>query len=172
MRMKDNHMMNGQLKPGYNLQIATNLQFVLPYDIFPNPADTRTLIPFLNNIKNNYFDLPEYIVADAGYGNEGNYKSVLDEFNRTPLITYSMYLKEQTKKYKENKFNTQNWTYDKIRDEFICPDNRRLSFKRYVYRIDKYDYKHNFKLYECENCSNYTLFNLCRKDAYQTSKKL
>ncbi len=56
----------------------------------------------------------------------------LDEFNRTPLITYSMYLKEQTKKYKENKFNTQNWTYDKIRDEFICPDNRRLSFKRYV----------------------------------------
>lgn len=74
MRMKDDHMMNGQLKPGYNLQIATNSQFVLSYDIFPNPTDTRTLIPFLNNIKNNYFNLPEYIVADAGYGSEENYK--------------------------------------------------------------------------------------------------
>ncbi|PNZ36799.1 transposase, partial [Mammaliicoccus vitulinus] len=65
MRMKDDHMMNGQLKPGYNLQIATNSQFVLSYDIFPNPTDTRTLTPFLNNIRNNYFNLPNYIVADA-----------------------------------------------------------------------------------------------------------
>ena len=28
MRMKEDHMKNGQLKPGYNLQIATNSQFV------------------------------------------------------------------------------------------------------------------------------------------------
>lgn len=40
-------MKNGQLKPGYNLQIATNSQFVLFYDLFQNPTDTRTLIPFL-----------------------------------------------------------------------------------------------------------------------------
>ncbi|WP_353462739.1 IS1182 family transposase [Mammaliicoccus sciuri] len=171
MRMKDDHMMNGQLKPGYNLQIATNSQFVLSYDIFPNPTDTRTLIPFLNNIKNNYFNLPEYIVADAGYGSEENYKNIIDSFNRTPLITYSMYLKEQTKKYKENEFNTQNWTYDEIRDEFICPDNRRLPFKRYAYRIDKYNYQRDFKLYECENCSNCALFNLCRNNAYQSTNK-
>ena len=42
-------------------------------------------------------------------------KNVLDSFNQTPLITYTMYLKEQTKQYKENKFNTQNRTYDEIR---------------------------------------------------------
>ncbi|WP_337127844.1 transposase, partial [Staphylococcus aureus] len=47
MRMKEEHMKNGQLKPGYNLQIATNSQFVLSYDLFQNPTDTRTLIPFL-----------------------------------------------------------------------------------------------------------------------------
>ncbi len=134
MRMKDDHMMNGQLKPGYNLQIATNSQFVLAYDIFPNPTDTRTLTPFLNNIKNNYFNLPSYIVADAGYGSEENYKTILDEFNRVPLITYSMYLKEKTKKYKENIYNTKNWKYDEIRDEFTCPSNRRLPFKRYAYQ--------------------------------------
>ncbi|AGU54216.1 hypothetical protein RSAU_002354 [Staphylococcus aureus subsp. aureus 6850] len=49
MRMKEDHMKNGQLKPGYNLQIATNSQFVLSYDLFQNPTDTRTLIPFFNN---------------------------------------------------------------------------------------------------------------------------
>jgi hypothetical protein len=42
-------------------------------------------------------------------------KNVLDSFNRTSLITYSMYLKEQTKHYKENEFNIQNCTYYEIR---------------------------------------------------------
>lgn len=51
MRMKENHMKNVQLKPGYNLQIATNSRFVLFYDVYQNPTDTRTLIPFLNSIQ-------------------------------------------------------------------------------------------------------------------------
>ncbi|CAC8238002.1 transposase (fragment) [Staphylococcus aureus] len=54
MRMKEDHMKNGQLKPGYNLQIATNSQFVLSYDLFQNPTDTRTLIPFLTMIQNTF----------------------------------------------------------------------------------------------------------------------
>lgn len=37
MRMKDDYMQNGQLKPGYNVQIATEGQFALAYSIFPNP---------------------------------------------------------------------------------------------------------------------------------------
>lgn len=54
MRRKDDYMKSGQLKPGYNLQIATNAQFILSYDIFQNPTDTRTLIPFLTKIKETF----------------------------------------------------------------------------------------------------------------------
>src|SRR5699024_5125386 len=68
MRMKDDYMKNGQLKPGYNVQIATESQYTLAYDIFSNPTDTRTLIPFLDKIEKHFFNLPDYIVADAGYG--------------------------------------------------------------------------------------------------------
>ncbi|CAC8333616.1 truncated transposase for IS1272 [Staphylococcus aureus] len=88
-------MKNGQLKPGYNLQIATNSQFVLSYDLFQNPTDTRTLIPFLTMIQNTFGYLPEYIVADAGYGSEQNYMAIIDDFNKTPLITYGMFLKDR-----------------------------------------------------------------------------
>lgn len=70
MRMKEDHMMNDQLKAGYNLQIGTENQFVLHYDIFPNPTDTRTLIPFVESLPH----LPKNIVADAGYGSEENLK--------------------------------------------------------------------------------------------------
>ena len=37
MRMKEDAMNNGQTKPGYNLQIATNGQFITHFDLFPSP---------------------------------------------------------------------------------------------------------------------------------------
>ncbi len=68
MRMKEDHMRNGQLKPGYNLQIATENQFVLHYDVFSNPTDTQTLLPLLETYPH---DL-KTVAADAGYGSEEN----------------------------------------------------------------------------------------------------
>ncbi|MFP3920044.1 IS1182 family transposase, partial [Lysinibacillus telephonicus] len=103
MRMKDDYMQNGQLKAGYNIQIATEGQYALAYSLFSNPTDTRTLIPFLDEIEQHYFELPKYIVADAGYGSEQNYHDILSNRKREALITYNMYLKEQKKKYKQNK---------------------------------------------------------------------
>ena len=97
MRMKDDYMQNGQLKPGYNVQIATEGQYALAYSIFPNPTDTRTFIPFLNEIEQHYFELPQYIVADAGYGSEQNYEEILSNRKREALIPYTMYEKEQKK---------------------------------------------------------------------------
>ncbi|SNV70509.1 putative transposase [Staphylococcus simiae] len=172
MRMKEDHMKNGQLKPGYNLQIATNSQFVLSYDVYQNPTDTRTLIPFLTLIKETYGYLPEYIVADAGYGSEQNYMAIIDDFNRTPLITYGMFIKDKTKKFKSDIFNTQNWEYDEINDEFICPNQKRLGFKRYAYRNDKYGFKRDFKLYECDDCTDCPLKHQCMKSKSKTNKKI
>ena len=83
-------MKNGQLKAGYNVQVATEGQYTLAYDLFPNPTDTRTLIPFLDKIEESFFKLPEYIVADAGYGSEQNYENIMERRKRTPLMTYQL----------------------------------------------------------------------------------
>ncbi len=130
MRIKEDYMKNGQFKPGYNLQVAKNSQFVLSYNVYQNSNDTRTMISFLNSIQETYDHLPKYIVADAGYSSEPNYIAIIDNFNRTPLITYGIFIKDKTKKYKNDIFNTQNCDYDEINDEFICPNNKRLEFKR------------------------------------------
>ncbi|MBG3701108.1 IS1182 family transposase [Staphylococcus aureus] len=172
MRMKEDHMKNGQLKPGYNLQIATNSQFVLSYDLFQNPTDTRTLIPFLTMIQNTFGYLPEYIVADAGYGSEQNYMAIIDDFNKTPLITYGMFIKDKTRKFKSGIFNTQNWKYDELNNEFICPNNKRIGFKRYAYRNDRYGFKRDFKLYECDDCSSCSLRHQCMKPNSKSNKKI
>ena len=94
MRMKEDHMRNGQLKAGYNLQIATENQFVLHYDIYPNPTDTRTLLPFLESYPNEL----KRVVADAEYGSEENLLR-LDEKEVNHLIKYPMFDKEQKKGY-------------------------------------------------------------------------
>ncbi|HGZ7814193.1 TPA: IS1182-like element IS1182 family transposase, partial [Staphylococcus aureus] len=111
MRMKEDHMLNGQLKPGYNIQLATENQFALAYDCYPNPTDTRTFIPFLEKIESK-IGLPENIVADAGYASEENYCYVLDETESTPIIPHQGYLKEKKRAHKQNQFHRDNWTYN------------------------------------------------------------
>lgn len=172
MRMKDDPMRNGQLKPGYNVQIATNNQYVLSYGVYSNPTDTRTLIPFLNDFKSQHNELPEYIVADAGYGSESNYEAILDDFEKTPIIPYNMYYKEQTKTYQKDVFRTQNWMYDEGTDTYLCPDNRPLEFKRYGSRNDSYGYKREYKLYQSVSCVGCQLKMMCKKNLNDRPKQI
>jgi len=80
--------------------------FVLSFSVYQNPINTRTMMPFLNSIQETYGHLPEFIVADAGYGSESNYMTIIDNFNRTSLMTYGMFIKDKAKKYKSDIFNT------------------------------------------------------------------
>lgn len=160
MRMKDDHMRNGQLKAGYNIQIATNNQFVLAYDVYPNPADTKTLIPFLNTYRELYDKLPLYIVADAGYGSESNYEALIDDLQVIPLIPFNTYIKEQTSRYRKDLFNTSNWKYDELDDTFICPENHPLPFKGYSTRRTG-DKEQVSKVYQCDMCQDCPLRSQC-----------
>jgi transposase len=172
MRMKDDYMQNGQLKAGYNVQVATEGQYTLAYGVFANPTDTKTLLPFLDQIEEQYFELPEHIVADAGYGSEQNYDDILMKRKRTPLITYNHYLNEQKKKDKSDPFKTRNWAYDKEKDSYICPNEKQLTFRYNATRTDKTGFQRQFKMYECEDCTGCPLRTLCTKAQEGTNRKL
>ena len=73
MRMKEDHMTNGQLKPAYNIQCATNGGYVIGIESFSNPSDMTTLIPFLKKINKAYDRKINRLVADSGYESEENY---------------------------------------------------------------------------------------------------
>ncbi len=163
MRMKEDYMKNGQLKPGYNVQIATEGQYTLAYKLFSNPTDTRTLIPFLDEIEEKYFELPKYIVADAGYGSEQNYADILENRGREALISYGMYEKEQKRKYRQDLLQPSNWEYHADEDCYECPNGKRLFFRNDSHRKDKYGYERNFKIYQCEDCTGCEYRNKCTK---------
>lgn len=50
MRMKEDHMKNGQLKPAYNIQFGVDSEYIVLVSSGHQPTDTITLIPFLKSI--------------------------------------------------------------------------------------------------------------------------
>ena len=170
MRMKDDYMKNGQLKAGYNIQIATEGQYALAYRIFSNPTDTRTFIPFLDEIEQYYFELPKHIVADAGYGSEQNYDDILSNRKREPLITYNMYVKEKKKKYKQNNLIQITGIMMKKLICILVQINKTV-FKYHSVRTDQIGFKREFKIYECEDCSGCPLRSSCTKAKEGNNRK-
>ncbi|PTG56584.1 hypothetical protein BU692_00260 [Staphylococcus chromogenes] len=128
----------------------------------------------MNEMKELYGDIPEYIVADTGYSSESNYKMVLDDFEKTPLITYGMYIKEGKKKFKNDPFISANWRYNELDDYYLCPNNKELHFFKYRIRHDYYGYRRDFKEYRCEDCFDCPLRSKCMKQTKNpnTNKKL
>lgn len=172
MRMKEDHMRNGQLKAGYNLQVASNNQFVLGYDLYPNPTDTRTLPPFLNTMLDQFGHLPEKIVADAGYGSEANYEMIQDAYERTALIPYNTYYKERKKTHTTDAMHPANWAYDAENDTYTCPDGRAIRFERYADRTDHYGHIRRLKIYASADCAGCALYDQCIKSDRGINKRL
>ncbi|WP_243458156.1 IS1182 family transposase [Sporosarcina sp. Te-1] len=166
MRMKEDHMKNGQLKPGYNIQMATENQFILYYTMHQRPTDTRCFIPHLEKLAKSNLPLPKRVIADAGYGSEENYLYALGE-EKEPcfefLIPYGTYIKEQTRKYKNDIRNAKNWKYEEQYDRFICPNGRHVNFKNYQNKKNASGHVQSYKIYECEDCSDCPLKALCTK---------
>ena len=95
-RKKEDYMRKGQLKPGYNLQIG---EYTASYEIFHNPSDTKTLIPFLEKIKSQNIEI-QNVVADAGYESLPNYE-YLENNNYVSYIKPIYYEKSKIRKYKK-----------------------------------------------------------------------
>jgi transposase len=112
MHMKEDHMRNGQLKAGYNIQIGVSNEYILHVDVFQDRSDYQTLIPFLEGYKKAYGFYPKYPVADAGYGGLKNYRYL--KLNDMGLYQkYSMYSKDTSdKKYSSDPTRPVNFKKD------------------------------------------------------------
>jgi len=151
MRMKEDHMMNGQLKAGYNIQIGTENQFILNYDIHQKPSDTTTLIPHMEGLKEEIDSKPVNLIADAGYGSEENY-AYLEKENIEGYVKYNTFRLENTKKFKNDPFKKENFQYDTQKEEYTCLAGKRFRFLFTKNTKTENDYKIEMKIYECENC--------------------
>lgn len=154
MRMKEDHMKNGQLKPGYNVQIGTENQFVVGYSIHQSPGDTSCMKEHLEEVKKELNGKwPTNIVADAGYGSEENYE-YLESEKLGNYVKYNTFHKEASKKWKADITRVQNWLYDEKEDKYTCGYGRILQFKFERTQKSKNGYKSTVRIYESDNCND------------------
>lgn len=171
MRMKEDHMKNGQLKPGYNVQMGTESQFVVGFSLHQRPGDSTCLVPHLEGVKQRAGRLPDNVIADAGYGSEENY-SYLAQQGVQSFIKYNTFHLEQKKRRKQNRFLlalaaqaqvASQFPYDPETDTFRCPADRSLIYRRTrTYTTDN-GYLTTRRLYECQSCEGCALKPDCTR---------
>lgn len=160
--MKEDHMQNGQLKPGYNLQISTNNQFIAFYSIHQKPTDTTTLIPHLEGFKHFYNQLPESLCADAGYGSQENYE-YLNQHTIKGYVKHNYFDKEQKQKKKktDNLKDNSNLHYNKETDTYYCPMGQAMERVGTKNRTIGTGYQQSYAQYQTKNCHGCPLRGSC-----------
>lgn len=162
MRMKEDAMGNGQLKPAYNLQHGVDSEYITWLTIGPQPTDTTTLIPFLKEAEEYLKFKYKKIVADAGYESEENYQ-FLEDNGQISFIKPANYEISKTRKYRSNIGIIENMTYDEANDTYICRNGKELKLEYIRHSKSKTGYVSEKSIYKCKECSGCTYKSECIK---------
>ena len=164
MRMKEDAMNNGQTKPGYNIQIATENQFITNYGIFWRPTDQGTLIPFLESFQAKYGRQSGEVCADSGCGSEQNYEYMFGN-GITPYVKYNMFHAEDKRKRRQNPFLVQNLFYNETEDYFVCPMGQHMEHIGDMTVKSDLGYESTVSRYGARNCTGCPLRGMCYRGA-------
>jgi hypothetical protein len=162
MRMKeDRGAEKAWPKPAYNVQLGTEGQFVVGYSVHNFSSDPIALVPHLKKLK----ELPKKIVADAAYGSEENY-AYLEQHQLGNYLKYTTFYQD-THRYRnpevirKHQFRADHFGYDPDTDEFICPNQQRLSYLYTGKSKTDNGYESERRHYECANCQGCPLKSQC-----------
>jgi hypothetical protein len=161
--MKEDHMKNRALKPGYNVQIGTENQLIVGFSIHRTSTDSSTLVPHMRQLKQNLGKLPPNWIADAGCGSEENYLALLGE-QITPYVKYNTFEKDRKKKRKETekeKYNIRKFQYDEQTDAFVCLEGKRLFFEKCSQAKSATGFVSERRTYRCFDCDGCPAREVC-----------
>lgn len=153
MRMKEDHMLNGQLKPAYNVQIAVENYFIIHSYVSNDRTDYNTLIPVLEKHRKAFGNVLEDVTADSGYCSERNLL-YLKENAISSYIKLPDHEKRKTRAYREDIGKYYNMAYCVFEDEhyYVCHDGRQLRHIRTESK-EQGGYTQTLEVYGCEDCS-------------------
>ena len=162
MRMKEDHMGNGQLKPAYNWQVSSSNQFIVNYSLHQDVSDTNTLKPHLEQYEELYKILPDAICADGAYGSEENYELIEGKGIKN-FIKYNFFHKEQKDKWGQDPFKADNLFYNESKDCLYCPMGQPMEKIDERDSVNNHRYHKRHSIYQAKNCHNCPMRGPCHK---------
>jgi transposase len=161
MRMKEDHMQNGQLKPAYNVQISTNNQYIASYSLHQNTTDTNTLIDHVSHHIRQFKQKPNNITADAGYGSEQNYQW-LEKKRIAAYIKYNQFDRMQSENIRRKKpFAIDRLEYDAEKNQYLCPIGEPMKHKGWKIEETKGGYPQIIDKFRAKDCKSCLLNGIC-----------
>lgn len=157
MRMKDDHMMNGQLKPAYNVQIAVENYFVIHSYVSGDRTDYNPLIPVLKMHHEHLGCYPKEVTADSGYSSEKNL-IFLEQNGIESFIKLQEHEMMKKRVYKNDVGKYRNMT--RVAEGYLCANNRLITFDKTQVSYSR-GYKQTYQVYSCKDCSNCDLKSKC-----------
>ena len=153
MRMKEDHMLNGQLKPAYNVQIAVENYFIVHSYVSNDRTDYNTLIPVLKKHKEAFGEVLEEVTADSGYCSEKNLL-YLKGNKIESYIKLQDHEKRKTRAYSKDIGKYYNMKTTVFEDEqvYICHDGRELRHIN-TEKKEQNGYTQTYEVYGCSDCS-------------------
>ena len=163
MRMKEDHMRNGQLKPAYNVQISTNNQYIASYSIHHNTTDTNTLTSHISEHIKDYKIKPSSVTADAGYGSEQNYQWLEDK-RITAYVKHNQFDRKQNKRIQQKyPYATDKLVYDEQKDQYQCPSGKPMKKIGWYITETRGGYAQIIDKYKAKSCDGCPLRNECHQ---------
>jgi transposase len=162
MHMKEDHMRNSQLKPGYNVQIAVESEYVTGVGIFQDRTDVTTLIPMLKEMIERLGHRYTNVIADSGYESEENYL-YLEKEGMNPFIKPQSYELWKKKSFKNDIRKHENMRYLEEADAYICANDRILWRIGTHHKRSISGYRSKLSVYECEDCRSCPYKEKCTK---------
>ena len=167
MRMKEDHMLNGQLKPAYNIQNAVDSNYIVASSISADRTDLKTAGHILRKLDLLPWKYDIYC-ADSGYDS-------LESFWELEKRGIEAYIKPQdweiskTRSYRSDIGRSVNMTFVEKDDCFICRNGRKLSFSGL--RSNK-KYPRPARVYECHwGCISCPYRQKCIRNHHQVRYK-
>lgn len=162
MRLKEDAMLNGQLKPAYNLQLGVDSGYISWLMLSAKPTDTSTLRPFLTGMHKNLDFRYSTVVADAGYESEENYSYIEDE-GMTAMIKPADYEISKTRRYRNDISRRENMAYDKENDRYTCKAGNYLEARSTYIKKTASGYSRKVTVYQCDKCKGCQFKSECIK---------
>ena len=159
MRMKDDHMRNGQLKPGYNVQIGVNSEYITGIDAFTNRTDYGTMVPFMKTMQQKHGKKYKSATADAGYERFNNYL-YLEANGQLSFIKPANYEQQKSSSFKKQIGRMENMAYDAEEDSYTCTQGRKLNLRRECTELENGRYV-TTAWYCCESCAGCPVREKC-----------
>ena len=159
MHMKEDHMKNGQLKPGYNVNVATVSEYIIGNYICADRTDTKTFIPFLEKLCSKH--PVKRVVVDSGYESEENYHYVDGSEQLSLFVKPSNHEQKKKRKYRTDIGLRENMPYDAQKDEYTCAQGKTLTAVSTRRRKSETGYVQEVTVYECADCKDCPVKEKC-----------